>query len=197
LIERKLKKHSGNALKSLADAAARDAGIHASVARLRDALDEGDIRQTLDGLSPAARGTVEYIAHLDRPEDNRGRYTLTSLHAKGGTGQVWLARDAVLDREAALKELRPEHAQNATILRRFLQEAQVTGQLDHPGVVPIYEVARGDPGAGQAGQPYYTMRLIRGRTLSSAVADYHRKRLAGEAKWVDLLALVQAFLGVC
>jgi serine/threonine-protein kinase len=194
LIERKLKKHSGSAHKSLADSTARDAGIHATVAKVRDAVDDAEIRRTLSDLTPATRGTVEYVARLDRTEDNRGRYTLSSLHAKGGTGQVWLARDTELDREVALKELRPEHSQNTTSLRRFLQEARVTSQLDHPGVVPIYELARGSE---PAQHPYYTMRLIRGRTLSSAISDYHRKRSEGQAKRVELLSLVQAFLGVC
>jgi serine/threonine-protein kinase len=197
LLARKLKKYSGDAHKGLADAAARDAKVHATVAGIREAVDDPDVHRSLADLVSTARGTVEYISALGRPAESRDRYTLTTLHAKGGIGQVWLARDTELDRQVALKELRPEQASNATVLRRFLQEAIVTGQLDHPGVVPIYEVARGDGSSGPGGQPYYTMRFIRGRTLSDAVADYHHKRADGQAGWGDLLALVQAFLGVC
>ncbi len=82
------------------------------------------------------------------------------------------------------------------MLRRFFQEARITSQLDHPGVVPVYELAQGaaDP---DGGRPYYTMRFVRGRTLSDAIAAYHRDRTLGNASRSDLLALIQAFVGVC
>src|SRR5207253_1747558 len=70
------------------------------------------------------------------------RYALTRLHATGGIGRIWLARDHDLGREVALKELRPERAENTAHWARFLQEARITGQLEHPGVVPVYELAR-------------------------------------------------------
>src|SRR5262245_6894715 len=57
------------------------------------------------------------------------RYTLARLHAVGGIGQVWLAHDADLGRDVALKELRPERAQDPVIAARFLHEARITGQL--------------------------------------------------------------------
>src|SRR5262249_31781434 len=146
-----LKKHSGDAQRSLADVAARDAAVQASVASVRGAVDDPDLRQTLDGLPKTPQKTLEYIAVLARPAERRDRYTLTTLHAKGGLGQVWLARDTALDREVALKEVRPEQVGNTTTLRRFLQEARITGQLDHPGVVPVYELAAGEGGSGEPG----------------------------------------------
>ncbi len=118
---------------------------------------------------------------ISQPPASRDRYTLTTLHAKGGIGQVWLARDTAMDREVALKELRPDRSDNDALLRRFFQEARITGQLDHPGVVPVYELARSDVRA-DGGRPYYTMRFVRGRTLSEAVADYHRERTAGKPR---------------
>src|SRR5262249_7628569 len=115
---------------------------------------------------------------------------------KGGIGQVWLARDTELDREIALKELRPDRSSTAEAFRRFCQEARVTGQLDHPGVVPVYELATGEAGKGE-GHPYYTMRFVRGRTLSEAVGDFHRKDAGAQGRRTGLFALVQAFVGVC
>jgi serine/threonine-protein kinase len=194
LLERKLKKHSGDAHKSLIAAAAAAAEVNAAVEDVREALDDGEVRRSLADLAQPRYQHVSTVGYTPAPE-GRSRYALTRVHAKGGIGQVWLARDTDLEREVALKELRPEQASNPTALQRFLREARITGQLDHPGVVPIYEVARG--GGDGDGRPFYTMRFIRGRTLSRAVADYHQKREAGEARRVELLALIQAFVGVC
>ena len=121
------------------------------------------------------------------------RYTLTRLHAQGGLGQVWLARDATLGREVALKELRPERADYQPLLDRFLEEATITGQLEHPGIVPVYELAQ----RPESNQPFYTMRFIKGRTLSEASQAYHQKRQTGQAGGLDLVALLNAFVAVC
>jgi len=122
--------------------------------------------------------------------ESRDRYTLTHLHAKGGMGRVWLARDGTLGRQIALKELRPDQAGNPIIFSRFLYEAKITAQLEHPGIVPVYELGEGEA-------PYYTMRFVRGRTLSEAIRAYHKKRTAGEADSVGMMELLTAFLGVC
>jgi serine/threonine-protein kinase len=121
------------------------------------------------------------------------RYTLSRLHAQGGLGQVWLARDSTLGREIALKELRPERAGYSSLLSRFVEEAKITGQLEHPGIVPVYELAH-HPGNKQ---PFYTMRFIKGRTLSKACRAYHQKRPIGQAGTLDLMALLNAFVAVC
>jgi serine/threonine protein kinase len=197
LLELKLEKIAGNAQLGLAQIAARDAAVQASIASVRDAVDDADMRKTLDGVSHTSAGTIEYIAPLEDLMQRRDRYTLTTLHAKGGLGQVWLARDTQLDREVALKELRPEQGANTTTLRRFLQEARITGQLDHPGVVPVYELAHGNGEVGTGVRPYYTMRFIRGKTLSQAVGGFHEKRARGESARLDLVELLQAFVGVC
>jgi serine/threonine protein kinase/tetratricopeptide (TPR) repeat protein len=197
LLERKLAKHAGSAQRGLADVAAHDARVQASIAGIRDTMDDADVRKTLAGLSHTDGNTTEDIAPLGKAVERRDRYTLTTLHATGGLGRIWLARDTQLDREVALKELRPKQGDNATALRRFLQEAQITGQLDHPGVVPVYELSYGDGNVVPGGRPYYTMRFIHGRTLSQAVADYHGKRALGQGGRLDLVELLQAFVGVC
>jgi serine/threonine-protein kinase len=104
-----------------------------------------------------------------------------------------LAHDASLGRDVALKELRPERADHPAVLARFLREAQVTGQLEHPGIVPVYEMGRGP--AEQA--PFYTMRFVRGRTLAEAARAYHDRRARGPADPLELRELLTAFVGVC
>jgi serine/threonine-protein kinase len=125
--------------------------------------------------------------------DGSERYTRTRLHAKGGIGQVWLAHDAALGREVALKELRPDRDAGPSVWARFLVEARVTGQLEHPGIVPVYELAR----RPEDGQPYYVMRFIQGRTLSDAAHAYHENLRAGQASSLALRDLLGAFVGVC
>ena len=74
-----------------------------------------------------------------------------------------------------------------------MREAQVTSQLDHPGIVPVYELCHDGP----SGQPYYAMRFLKGRTLTEAVALHHKKRRAGESTSRDFLALLNTFVIVC
>jgi serine/threonine-protein kinase len=198
LLERKLNKHAGDAHKSLIAAAAGSVGVAQAVGTVRGSVEDADVQQSLAELpsTQTEGGTYNFLTTLQHEPENRDRYTLTTLHAKGAIGQVWLARDSQLDREVALKELRPERSGSHAILRRFVQEARITGRLDHPGVVPIYEFSQGQPNAGR-GHPYYTMRFIRGRTLAAAIGEYHRKLAEKQTRRTDLLTLIQAFLGVC
>src|SRR5207244_13493506 len=153
-------------------AAVADGAVRQALTGLGDA----DISQSLAELAPPAAvsgGTVDYV-----PEPGQ-RYTLTRLHATGGIGRVWLAHDSDLGREVALKELRPERAENPRFSARFLHEAQITGQLEHPGIVPVYELTQ----RAEDRQPFYTMRFIKGRTLTDAIRAYHAKRPAGPSRW--------------
>src|SRR5262249_56295325 len=102
----------------------------------------------------------------------RERYARLQLHAQGGIGRVWRARDQDLGREVALKELHPEKAEEPALVARFVEEAKVTGQLEHPGIVPVHELAR----RSTDGQFFYTMRFVKGRTLHDAICDYHANR---------------------
>jgi tetratricopeptide (TPR) repeat protein/tRNA A-37 threonylcarbamoyl transferase component Bud32 len=98
-----------------------------------------------------------------------------------------------LEREVALKELRPEQTSNPVVWSRFLEEAKITGQLEHPNIVPVHELVR----HGESRQPFYTMRFVKGRTLSEAVRDYHEHRAAGQSDILEFRSLLGAFLGVC
>jgi serine/threonine-protein kinase len=123
----------------------------------------------------------------------RAEYTLTRLHATGGIGRVWLARDENMGRDVALKELRAENASNSAHWARFVREARVTGQLEHPSIVPVYELGE-RPGSRQ---PFYVMRFIQGRTLSEAVAAFHRERRGEKGPALELAKLLTAFVAIC
>jgi WD40 repeat protein/serine/threonine protein kinase len=121
------------------------------------------------------------------------KYRLEKIHGKGGLGRIWLARDDRLNRDVALKELHPHQAERPHARRRFLKEAQVTGQLEHPNIVPVYEL--GDRTGDK--QPFYTMRFIKGETMSDGIRRYHERRKASEADRLELSRLLRCFLDVC
>jgi hypothetical protein len=153
LLDRKLRKHQGDVRAGLAEVTTDQ--IRQSLVSVADP----DVHQSLAGPGPALDRVV--LATVPYVPESRDRYTLSRLHATGGIGRIWLAHDPSLGRDVALKELRPETAGNATVGARFLKEAQVTGQLEHPGIVPIYEVGKRHDNQ----DPFYTMRFVRGRTL--------------------------------
>ncbi len=185
LLGRKLNKHGGDPRASLA-------AIPDDVKRSLAALDDNDIQQTLSRL-PHPERCADLAVTVDHVPGSRERYARIRLHATGGIGRVWLAHDSDLGRDVALKELRPEQAGHAALGARFLQEARITGQLEHPGVVPVYELAR----RGDDRQPFYTMRFVKGRTLSEAAQAYHQKRAAGQTDALDFPVLLNAFVTVC
>jgi serine/threonine-protein kinase len=107
--------------------------------------------------APAAAGTAA--------PPRLGRYELGEEIARGGMGAVFRARDPALNRELAVKVLRPELHRHPDLVRRFLEEAQITAQLPHPGVVPVYDIGR-----DERGLPFLVMKLVRGRTLKDLLA---------------------------
>jgi eukaryotic-like serine/threonine-protein kinase len=184
-IDRKLTKHQRTVTALLASETMDQTRA------LLSQIDDPALSSVLNTLSPHER--LELVAEIGKGDETRERYTRTKLHARGGMGQVWLARDLDLGRNVALKELRPERLENPIVWQRFLQEAKITGQLEHPGIVPVYELARrsGD------NQPYYTMRFVHGSTLTNCVIAYHKKRALGQATALDLQVLLNAFVAVC
>ncbi len=160
-------------------------------------LDADAQRHRNEGSLEAAANSPSFAGSGVDPEGSGERYTLTRLHARGGIGQVWLAHDADLDRDVALKELQEERARNPAIAARFLHEARITSKLQHPGIVPVYELVPGMPGInadGDSEPPFYTMRFVQGRTLTDAARAYHEKR---SARPLDQAALLNAFISVC
>jgi eukaryotic-like serine/threonine-protein kinase len=90
------------------------------------------------------------------------RYERTEKLGEGGMSWVFAARDRELDRVVAFKELRNP---SPTAVERFLREARITARLQHPGIVPLYDVGRFPDGT-----PFYTMRQVSGQTLDDAIA---------------------------
>ena len=121
------------------------------------------------------------------------RYSMVAFHAKGGMGRVSVCHDRELGRRVAMKEMHPEHASNDAALQRFMKEARITGRLEHPNVVPVYDLVKAATGRA----PFYTMRFVSGRTLTEAIRAYHEKRRRGEAVGVEMLTLLNAFVSIC
>ncbi|MEX2139568.1 MAG: serine/threonine-protein kinase [Pirellulales bacterium] len=122
------------------------------------------------------------------------RFRILRPHAKGGLGQVSVALDTELHREVALKEIQPPHADYPQSRARFTLEAEITGGLEHPGVVPIYGL-----GTYSDGRPYYAMRFIHGDSLREALDRYHRNDQASApgAPLLELRKLLGRFIDVC
>jgi serine/threonine-protein kinase len=92
----------------------------------------------------------------------RGNYQMLGEIARGGMGVILKGHDSDLGRDVALKVLDGELAKNPAVVQRFVEEAQIGGQLQHPGIVPVYEL-----GLMADESPYFTMKLVKGRTLSA------------------------------
>jgi tetratricopeptide (TPR) repeat protein len=122
----------------------------------------------------------------------RSRYRPLHVLSRGGLGEVFVARDEELNRDVALKEIRGHLALDPASRDRFLIEAEVTGQLEHPGIVPVYGL-----GAHPDGRPYYAMRLIKGESLREAIARFHRARPDPGERARALHGLLRKFLAVC
>ena len=123
------------------------------------------------------------------------RYRVLRPHAQGGLGAVFVAQDEELHREVALKEILERHVHNTENRLRFLLEAEVTGGLEHPGIVPVYGL-----GQYEDGRPYYAMRFIRGESLKRAINRFHlaeqSNRDPGE-RALSLRRLLTHFVVVC
>jgi serine/threonine-protein kinase len=93
------------------------------------------------------------------------RYRIDGEIARGGMGFVLKGRDPDIGRDVALKVLRDDLRDNADMVRRFVEEAQIGGQLQHPGIVPIYEM-----GVFRDRRPFFAMKLVKGDTLAKLLA---------------------------
>jgi len=102
------------------------------------------------------------LSHLPDPTnlDIGGHHRLLALLGKGAMGEVFLARDPHLKRTVAVKRLDPRLLQKPAMARRFFAEAQITAQLDHPSIVPIYGLEK-----DKEGRLSYAMKFVRGKTL--------------------------------
>ena len=164
-----------------------------------------DIEATLLSLSPRRATTI-----IERPQAKppTERYKLLREHARGGMGRILVALDTTVGREVALKELLPGRGGSTTgksgagsvptdastaAVARFMREATVTAQLEHPNIVPVYEIGTRDDGS-----LYYTMKFVRGRTLATRLrAIRNDPDLSPTQKMAERMKLLDAFVDVC
>ena len=114
------------------------------------------------GSEHGASPLVDPKAAAGRTPQGRDKYQLAGEIARGGMGVILRGFDTDLGRDVALKVLDPELAKSPAVVQRFVEEAQIGGQLQHPGIVPVYELGLM---ADQA--PFFTMKLVKGRTLAA------------------------------
>ncbi len=135
----------------------------------------------------------ESFASQSVTDEAPGRYSIRKEYGRGGIGKVYLVFDEHIGRDIAVKELLVESAGGTpgTPMRltweataRFLREARITGQLEHPSIVPVYEIGRHPDG-----KLYYTMKMVRGKTLFKAITD------SGSLE--ERLKLIPHFMNLC
>jgi serine/threonine-protein kinase len=95
-----------------------------------------------------------------------GRYAVDGEINRGGMGVILRARDRALHRDVAVKVLHPNHAGRPEIVRRFIEEAQIGSQLEHPGIPPVHEL-----GTLPDGRPFFTLKLVKGRDLAALLRE--------------------------
>jgi serine/threonine protein kinase len=130
--------------------------------------------------------TVDDVLKLANGHD---KYAEAKEIGRGGMGVILRTTDRAVRREVAMKVMR--HDTNAVQRARFLEEAQVTGQLEHPNIVPIHEI-----GVDPKGRMYFTMKLVKGRSLSQVIDDL-RKDQGLHDRQHSLGFLLSTFLSVC
>ncbi|WP_437188148.1 serine/threonine-protein kinase [Planctomicrobium sp. SH668] len=158
------------------------------VIRTLEVLDTSGTISKLLGIHASAGVAAEEGREL---RETVGRYKLLRKLGQGGLGRVWLGYDEILRRHVALKEI----AQSADpqALERFRREAEITGRLEHPGIVPVY-------GLGEdleTGDFFYAMRFLGKQTLHDAILEYHERRSDGTDHPLIVRQLLTAFVSVC
>jgi serine/threonine-protein kinase len=146
-----------------------------------------------DSTIPPEATVLEPAAATVVPAEQR--YTKKKEHSRGGLGIIYLAHDRELNRDVALKEMKTEIAQDQPLRTRFLFEAEVTGRLQHPGVVPVY-----GKGTYPDGQPFYAMRFIDEEDLEAALKRFHAqwKVVPAQAyRSMEMQQFLRGFLAAC
>jgi serine/threonine-protein kinase len=186
-----LRRHGGDTEASLA-AVSSLGPLRGELERLGDP----DLQVSLAATTARAvrsRGDANETRDLTLSSRRAGsRFRLLRFHREGGLGRVFLARDDELGREVALKEIRPDKADAADLRARFVLEAEVTGGLEHPGIVPVYSL-----GSYDDGRPFYAMRFVEGDSLMEAIEAYHGAQPRPDLGGVEFRRLLGRFVDVC
>jgi serine/threonine-protein kinase len=193
VVAKHLELHGGDPQQSLASVSSIR-----SVRQDLEQLADPDLQASLALVSAARQAgpdtdrTSDYAAGT--PTSSGLRFRVLRPHARGGLGEVFVARDEELHREVALKQIQAQR-DDPPSRARFLLEAEVTGGLEHPGVVPVYGL-----GCHADGRPFYAMRLVKGDSLKDAIRAFHAAdgpgRDPGERR-LALRGLLGRFVAVC
>ncbi len=190
-----VKQHGGDAEQSLA-AIGAGRSTRESLAASPTATSSGVLAHVGSGSSRSrelADRTATYAVGTATSDGQRFR--VLRPHAKGGLGAVFVALDDELHREVALKQILDCYADDPVSRARFLLEAEITGGLEHPGIVPVYGL-----GTYTDGRPYYAMRFIRGDSLKEAIERFHKdealKKEPGRRS-LELRKLLRRFTDLC
>src|SRR5262245_27842520 len=172
LVEAHIRQHGDDPQKSLA--AVNSIGL---VGRDLESIADADLVATLGRLDTNEADEIRTRSAVAVGESTSAgvRFRILRPHAQGGLGQVSVAWDGELNREVALKEIQARFADNVDSRARFLIEAEITGGLEHPGIVPVYGL-----GCYADGRPFYAMRFIKGVSLKDAIERFHSKSSASD-----------------
>ncbi|HEV3083952.1 MAG TPA: serine/threonine-protein kinase, partial [Gemmataceae bacterium] len=175
-----LRQHGDDADKSLA-ALSSAGSARRDLEQIADADVQASLAPLASGDSSARVGdrdplSVTFTQPPPEAPDQGARFRILRPHAAGGLGQVSVALDQELNREVALKEIKEQHSHDPEARARFLLEAEITGALEHPGIVPVYSL-----GTYGDGRPFYAMRFIQGDSLKDGIQQFHLSGHAGEA----------------
>jgi serine/threonine-protein kinase len=166
LVRRHLLRHDNDAERSLASLSSIGQRLRDDLSRIADP----DIQASLPSVGLPRGETESTLSYVGSPTTPGGRFRILRPHAQGGLGIVSVALDEELHREVALKEIQEQYAADMQPRLRFLLEAEITGGLEHPGIVPVYGL-----GHHPDGRPFYAMRFVRGESLKEAVARFHAR----------------------
>jgi serine/threonine protein kinase len=147
--------------------------------------------EPLSTIGPKGAGSSRADAQQHENASFAARYELGATLGQGGMGFVRACHDRRIGREVALKMARPEHASKGDVLARFVREACVQGQLEHPAIVPVYDLGR-DPD----GNVYFTMKRVRGATFERIVQQLRSGDPQARSQY-SRRKLLAAFASVC
>ena len=123
------------------------------------------LRKSVDGREEASVAIGNTTSFESTTQESQ-KYSIGGRLAKGGMGAILNARDLQIKRDVAMKVLLDKKKRRENNVIRFIEEAQITGQLEHPGIVPVYEL-----GVNEESEVYYTMKYIKGVTLKQIIRE--------------------------
>lgn len=164
--------------------------VHWDGARLRSELTAA--------VSPAASEALradgaDAKAPVEPDPLHSDQFSDRELHAKGGLGEVWRVRDRFADRIVALKRIRSDRNSEPDTCQRFMHEARITARLEHPNVVPVYQLFPGSHGV----EPFYVMPFLKGETLFESIRRFHEQHLTPEEWRQELHRQVGRLIDAC